>query len=435
MRSRIIELLNRRLAAWDAILLRKSFYEQLAADVQSMRSQSAADAPAVAATQVVSNIAMQAAMSQSDANSSDTSMPCALGVSRETTAQPVSGTREPDYEVNLYGDSIPWEKPVQLCLRDFLKPGDCALDIGANVGGLAIAMSRFVGPTGSVHAFEANPEMVKRLVRDLEANSARNVTVVPKAVWRTSGETLTLHIDNSHYSSASSLMHAPPSSHDVEVQTISVDDYCCQAGCSPQAIKIDVEGAEFHVLSGARETLERCKPAIVLEYCPPASPEVDAIVFLQSLGYALLDVNLCQPVDREYYLSADEKPTMVNILAVHKDTAPWPADGVYFRVEPVVRLDVARAATDFVWLEPGRYVAALEFEAPCDLDAIVAVSDKNGQRLSYYQGPAGMLARDANSHLVFEINEPLQVQCLLGTDRPAEAYLKNVQISRVRRAV
>jgi len=424
MPSRIIELVNRHLAKWDAILLRKSFYEQLRAGDQP--ENSSASSP---------DSVIEAGPTPTPAKTADAAAPGKSLTGGEAGTEPAAETPAAKFNLHIYGDSIPWEKPVQLCLRDFLKPGDCALDIGANVGGLSIAMSRFVGPTGSVHAFEANLEMVERLTRDLEANHAQNVTVVPKAAWQTSGETLTLHIDNSYYASESSLMFVPPSSHDVEVQTISIDDYCRQAGCNPQAIKIDVEDAEFHVLQGARETLQRCKPVIVLEYRPPKSPEVDAAVLLQSWGYALIDVNLFQPVDREYYLSAYDKPTMVNILAVHKNSVPWPADGLYFRVEPVVRLDVDRPATDFVWLEPGRYMAALKFEAPAALEAIVAVTDKNGRRLSYYQGRAGILARAANSHLVFEIDEPLPVQCLLESDHPQDAYLTNVSINRIRRAV
>ncbi|HEX7446498.1 MAG TPA: hypothetical protein VF306_03070, partial [Pirellulales bacterium] len=51
---------------------------------------------------------------------------------------------------NIYGGQVPWEIPVQLCLGDLLRHGDCALDVGANIGGVAIAMSRMVGLSGTV---------------------------------------------------------------------------------------------------------------------------------------------------------------------------------------------------------------------------------------------------------------------------------------------
>lgn len=62
-----------------------------------------------------------------------------------------------EYPTNRYGESIPWEIPIQLCLKDFLRAGDRVLDIGANIGGLSIAMSRMVGPNGQVHAKHGRP--------------------------------------------------------------------------------------------------------------------------------------------------------------------------------------------------------------------------------------------------------------------------------------
>ena len=50
------------------------------------------------------------------------------------------------YDKNIYGPHILWEFPIQLCCRDFVRPGDTVLDVGANIGGLSVAMSRIVGP-------------------------------------------------------------------------------------------------------------------------------------------------------------------------------------------------------------------------------------------------------------------------------------------------
>lgn len=57
-------------------------------------------------------------------------------------------------------------------------------------------------------------------------------------------------------------------------------------------LKIDCEGYELHVLEGARETLERCKPAIIVEQKPGRAEKyalgrTDAIPFLKSLGAVL----------------------------------------------------------------------------------------------------------------------------------------------------
>jgi hypothetical protein len=109
----------------------------------------------------------------------------------------------------LYGKRILWETAVQLAAKDFLREGDCVIDVGANIGGVAIAFSRMVGPTGLVYAFEANSLILPRLKRDLEINGATNVKIIPKAVWSTSGELLPFYCEISYYSSGSGSIRKP----------------------------------------------------------------------------------------------------------------------------------------------------------------------------------------------------------------------------------
>jgi hypothetical protein len=71
--------------------------------------------------------------------------------------------------VQVYADPE-WLRPnytepqVLYPLRDLIKPGQTAFDVGANFGFLSVAMSRRAGPRGAVCAFEANPQIAKRNV-------------------------------------------------------------------------------------------------------------------------------------------------------------------------------------------------------------------------------------------------------------------------------
>ena len=76
--------------------------------------------------------------------------------------------------VYYFGDFDP--KITWVCRR-VLRPGDVAIDCGANIGIVALQMARCVGETGRVHAFEPQPDLAERLVADAATNGYRQLTV------------------------------------------------------------------------------------------------------------------------------------------------------------------------------------------------------------------------------------------------------------------
>ncbi len=60
-------------------------------------------------------------------------------------------------------------------LRLLLRPGDLALDVGANLGAITIGMAERVGPTGLVHAFEPQ----RPIYEILAANATRFPNIIP----------------------------------------------------------------------------------------------------------------------------------------------------------------------------------------------------------------------------------------------------------------
>lgn len=157
-------------------------------------------------------------------------------------------------------------------MTDFLyahvKPGDCAFDIGANIGDYTECMLKLVGPGGTVCAFEPNPEIAGHLAARLDAPHLRiNVCAVSDAVEVR--RPFFVDAREGMQGVASSLKRLDgmaEASRPIEVETTTVDHFCSARGVTPDLIKIDVEGHELEVLRGATETIQARRPVIVFEF-------------------------------------------------------------------------------------------------------------------------------------------------------------------------
>src|SRR5262249_3958256 len=73
--------------------------------------------------------------------------------------------------------------------RQILRPGDVALDVGANFGSPTTPRARFVGPGGFVHAFEPQRILFQILCGNVALNELANVRALPLALGRSAGST------------------------------------------------------------------------------------------------------------------------------------------------------------------------------------------------------------------------------------------------------
>jgi hypothetical protein len=75
-----------------------------------------------------------------------------------------------------------WEAEVIELFSKAVRPGDIVFGVGAYVGPYTLLASRLAGPSGHVFAFEPDPFARAILERNVEANQALNVSVMPYAV-------------------------------------------------------------------------------------------------------------------------------------------------------------------------------------------------------------------------------------------------------------
>jgi FkbM family methyltransferase len=141
------------------------------------------------------------------------------------------------------------EFPEMSFLLHFLRASDLFVDIGSNAGSYTILACSAVGARGI--AFEPIPETYNRLLNNIRLNSlAARVTCINKALGASvSIVTFSSNRDTMNHAVVDG--ERPASVVDVEVSTLDTE----LNGTSPNVLKIDVEGFESEVLSGAVQTL------------------------------------------------------------------------------------------------------------------------------------------------------------------------------------
>ena len=172
-----------------------------------------------------------------------------------------------------------YEREQTRLFERHLRPGATVLDVGAHVGYYTLLSSVLVGDAGRVHSFEPNPVNADFLRRHVRINRLSNVHVEQAAVAEQAG---TARFDFGTGSGTGRLADAGA----LEVRTVRLDDYCAAHGLSPSAMKIDVEGAEMHVLTGALATLARHRPIIFLSTHGDEA-HAGSVGLLRGLGYDL----------------------------------------------------------------------------------------------------------------------------------------------------
>jgi FkbM family methyltransferase len=180
-------------------------------------------------------------------------------------------------------------------LKRFLSPGDVVFDIGANIG----LYSRFLAQyfqASQVFSFEPMSNNIAILSENLAlGNCASQVTVVPSAIGNDDGM-VSFQIDSITSNSGTldevthgiaSQSHAqyglPPVI--VQVPIARIDTLILERGFPvPAVLKLDVEGAEALVITGAHQVLKQFGPRMVIETHGPKATR-DTLESLWSVGY------------------------------------------------------------------------------------------------------------------------------------------------------
>lgn len=279
-----------------------------------------------------------------------------------------------------------WEPDETKFVLGHLSSGDCFLDVGANIGWFTVLGAHKVGRSGRVIAFEPRPDLFARLRDSLAANGLQDRCELHNialgevdAIMSIAANPEELNPGHSYLVKDDSIPNGKVL-HKVPVKRL--DDLIVDRKVN--LVKIDVEGAEAIVVSGALEVLRRDKPTIVTEFFPKWLREVSGVepeIYLSKLrdvGYRIFELTSNGPgtlVDNVPNGSAEEG-FFVNLVAS--------AESQIFKVESLERPNISVSLPGNVVDESpaaiARSVASLKHGIH---DLANRISSASGDRVSF----------------------------------------------------
>jgi FkbM family methyltransferase len=154
-----------------------------------------------------------------------------------------------------------WFEGEMYFIRRLLRPGMAVVDIGANYGLYTLTCARLVGPEGRVWAYEPASLPRNCLARSIEANRLANVELVGKALSDRSGSARLGIAPNAELNS----LNEPGQAGEM-VPLTTLDAETSRWDRRIDFLKLDAEGEELRILSGARRFFAEHDPLVMFEH-------------------------------------------------------------------------------------------------------------------------------------------------------------------------
>ncbi len=210
-----------------------------------------------------------------------------------------------------------YENMLETLYRKLLRPGDVTIDVGAHVGRHAFPMGALVGASGRVFCFEPLPQqfaVLDQRIRSVAAGSSAAAEIVPfnLALGETDGEANFVVVpDFPEYSGFRERKYGDSGlrTETIRVQVRRLDAMRERFG-RVRYVKIDAEGAELHILRGARSLIAESRPVISFEFGNAALVNypytaADCFDFFDGLGYTVFSI-FGQALGRDEFIECAE---------------------------------------------------------------------------------------------------------------------------------
>lgn len=222
------------------------------------------------------------------------------------------------------------ERGTRQLIQRYLKPGDCYIDVGANVGLHTLAAAQSLQGHGKIHAVEPFGPTAHMLEKTVWMNGYADITSIHQAAASntTGRQKLFIGATSGHHS----LFKLPPSP-DHNQAPVDVDLITLDGLIAPDQhvnlLKIDAEGAELDVVEGAASLIAHNPDiALIVEFGPLhlRRTETSPTQWLAPFSQLGLDYRIINPDSGQLEhgsLEALENVASINLFFARPGSAAW----------------------------------------------------------------------------------------------------------------
>lgn len=185
-----------------------------------------------------------------------------------------------------------YETDTYEILKKHIKKGDSVIEAGANSGTETLLLSKLVGPTGRIHAFEPVSHVYQKLESNCKLNNLQNVSLHQLALGDKTGEIDFYISDLTHPNQGMGSVLNSDKKTKITVKQDSIDEFIIKNKINSfQFLKMDVQGGETGVLNGAKNAIRRYMPLIFLEAAKEWSDLDELMDLLRQMNYKVHLIN------------------------------------------------------------------------------------------------------------------------------------------------
>lgn len=208
---------------------------------------------------------------------------------------------------HVHGDA--WQENELKRLSDWIPEGSVVVDVGANMGFMAILFSKLVGATGQVISLEPSKKIFAKLERNIQENDPGNVKCLNLGCGsHSSKERLHAISDASGHStlSPSAALENESDTEDIQMEKL---DTITSSLDRIDFLKIDTEGFESEVLRGAENVLKSKRPIVYIELSDEYRESSESSIrILKENGYVFLtEPNLSEAHNGDNFLAVPQE--------------------------------------------------------------------------------------------------------------------------------